>query len=110
MLNRSASLEIQQAFSKPCLLDLISKYTHPLFSSSLFSVSFAMIYNGADQTEDIKHVVFIVVPQFHEYSTCNILRKTIEGYFDSGPSLTFNTIKSKLIMQAFHSSINLQSK
>ena len=46
------------------------------------------------------------------YSVCspNILRKTIEGYFDSVPSLTFNTVKSKLIMQAFHSSINLQSK
>ena len=34
----------------------------------------------------------------------NILRKTIEGYLDSVPSLTFNTIKTKLIMHAFHSS------
>ena len=31
-----------------------------------------------------------------------ILRKTIEGYLDSVPSLTFNTIKTKLIMHAFH--------
>ena len=40
----------------------------------------------------------------------NILRKTIEGYSDSFPSLTFNTIKTKLIMHAFHSSRYLQSK
>ena len=40
----------------------------------------------------------------------NILRKTIEGYFDSVPSLTFNAIKTKLIMHAFYSSRYLQSK
>ena len=39
-----------------------------------------------------------------------ILRKTIEGYLDSVPSLTFNTIKTKLLMDAFHSSRYLQSK
>ena len=36
--------------------------------------------------------------------------KTIEGYLDSVPSLTFNTIKTKLIMHAFHSSNYLQSQ
>ena len=40
----------------------------------------------------------------------DILRKTIEGYFDSVPSLTFNAIKTKLIMHAFYSSKYLQSK
>ena len=39
-----------------------------------------------------------------------ILRKTIEGYLDSFPSLTFNTINTKLIMHAFHSSSYLQPK
>ena len=39
-----------------------------------------------------------------------ILRKTIEGYLDSVPSLIFNTIKTKLIMHAFHSSRYLQQK
>ena len=39
-----------------------------------------------------------------------ILRKTIEGYLDSVPSLTFNTIKTKLIMHAYHTSRYLQSK
>ena len=40
-----------------------------------------------------------------------ILSQTIEGYLDSVPSLTFNTIKTKLIiMHAFHSSRYLQSK
>ena len=39
-----------------------------------------------------------------------ILRKTIEGYLDSVPSLTSNTIKTLLIMHAFHSSRHLQSK
>ena len=39
-----------------------------------------------------------------------ILRKTIEGYLDSVPSLTFNTIKTLLIMHAFHISRHLQSK
>ena len=39
-----------------------------------------------------------------------LYRKTIEGYLDSVPTLTFNTIKTKLIMNAFHSSRYLQSK
>ena len=39
-----------------------------------------------------------------------ILRKTIEGYLGLVPSLTFNTIKTKLIMITFHSSIYLKSK
>ena len=39
-----------------------------------------------------------------------ILRKTIEGYLDSVSSLTFNTIKTLLLMHAFHSSRHLQSK
>ena len=42
MLNHSASLAFQQAFSKPCLVNLISKDTHLVFSffisSSLFLV------------------------------------------------------------------------
>ena len=42
--------------------------------------------------------------------TEHILRKTIEGYLGSAPSLTFNTIKTKIIMNAFHSSRYLQSK
>ena len=44
------------------------------------------------------------------YCHCNILRKTIIGYLDSVPSLTFNTAKTLLIMHAFHSSRHLQSK
>ena len=40
--------------------------------------------------------------------TSSIHRKTIEGYLDSVPSLTFNTIKAKPIMYTFHSSIYLQ--
>ena len=49
------------------------------------------------------------------YSLCMlelpyILRKTIEGYLDSVPSLTSNTIKTLLIMHAFHSFRHLQSK
>ena len=40
----------------------------------------------------------------------NILRKTIERYLDSVPSLIFNTIKTKLYIHAFHNSRYLQSK
>ena len=41
----------------------------------------------------------------------NILRKkTIEGYLDLVPSLSFNTIKTKPFMRAFHSFRYLQSK
>ena len=40
----------------------------------------------------------------------NILRKTIEGYLESVSSLTFNTMKTLLIMHVFHSSRHLQSK
>ena len=39
-----------------------------------------------------------------------ILRKTIKGYLVSVQSLTFNTIKTLLVMHAFHSSRQLQSK
>ena len=38
MLNHSASLAIQQVFSKPCLLDLISKDTRLVFSIYVISV------------------------------------------------------------------------
>ena len=40
---------------------------------------------------------------------CTILRKTIEGYLDSVPSLSFHTIETELLMNAFHSSRYLQS-
>ena len=40
----------------------------------------------------------------------SILRKTNEGYLDLVPSLTFNTIKTLLIMHAFNSFRHLQSK
>ena len=39
-----------------------------------------------------------------------MLRKTIEGYLDSVSTLTFNTIITKPIMHAFHSSRYMQSK
>ena len=39
-----------------------------------------------------------------------ILRKTIERYLDSVPSLTFNTIKTQLTMHSFNSPRYLQSK
>ena len=42
--------------------------------------------------------------KYNHLECLNILRKTIEGYVDSVPSLTFKTIKTKLIMYAFHSS------
>ena len=44
------------------------------------------------------------------FGTQHILRRTIEGYLGSVLSLTFNTIKTKLIMPAFYSSRYLQSK
>ena len=43
------------------------------------------------------------------FSSIYILRKTIEGYLDSVPSLTFNTLKALIIMHAFHCSRHLQS-
>ena len=51
------------------------------------------------------------VSQKHSLLThAHTLRKTIEGNLDLFPSLTFNTIKTKLIIHAFHSSRYLQSK
>ena len=44
--------------------------------------------------------VYLTIPLLY------ILRKLIEGYLDSVPSLTFNTIKTLLIMHAFHSSLS----
>ena len=54
--------------------------------------------------------LFCLVFAMSLYASVYILRKTIEGYLDSIPSLTFNTIKTKLIMHTFHSSRYLQSK
>ena len=48
-----------------------------------------------------KTILVLYLQVFAERS--NILRKTIEGYLDSVPSLTFNTIKTLLIMHAIHS-------
>ena len=50
------------------------------------------------------HTIFV------NYVDLTILRKTIEGYLGSVPFITFNTIKTKLIMHAFHSSRYLQLK
>ena len=60
---------------------------------------YCMIYFGNAPKKD-----------FDFLSKLYILRKTVEGYLDSVPYLTFNTINSNLIMDAFHSSRYLQSK
>ena len=44
---------------------------------------------------------------YRDKNAQTILRKTTEGHLESVPSLTFNTIKTKLNMNAFHSSIYL---
>ena len=51
----------------------------------------------------------IIMKQLEVAKNITILRKIIEGYLDSVQSLTFNTIKTKLIMHAFHSVRYLQS-
>ena len=53
-------------------------------------------------------LAFILYAIFQLFPSSYILRKTIEGYLDSVPSLTSNTIKTCLIMHAFHSSRHLQ--
>ena len=56
-------------------------------------------------------VTMLTLIGFDRHSnTISILRKTIEGYLESVPSLTFNTIKTKLIVHAFHSSKYLKIK
>ena len=65
------------------------------------------------QFHETLHVPFLLWIQYDLSLLCsndNILRKTIEGYLDSVPSLTLNTIKTKLIMHALYSSRYLQSK
>ena len=58
---------------------------------------------------DHTHLLFLVALLTLLLVFLNILRKTIEGYLDSFPSLIFNTIKTKLIIHAFHSYRYLQS-
>ena len=60
------------------------------------------------QFEPQGHIWIYIVNHYALLHT--ILRKTIEGYLDSVPSLTLDTIKTKLIMNASHSSRYLQSK
>ena len=48
--------------------------------------------------------------EINHFGDLYILRKIIEGYLDSVPPLTFNTIKTRPIMHALHSSRYLQSK
>ena len=55
-------------------------------------------------------VTSLFVDIFSEACNLCILRKTIEGYLGSVPSLTFYAIKTKIIMHAFHSVRYLQSK
>ena len=56
-----------------------------------------------------KYKLFLI-KELKRFCILNMLGKTIEGYLDSVPSLTFNTIKTKLIMHAFRSSRYLQLK
>ena len=58
----------------------------------------------------MNHLIDFGVCALTDCTHFNILRKTIEGYLDSVPSLSLNTIKTLLIMYAFHSSRLLQSK
>ena len=51
---------------------------------------------------------FLVVA-YRPTIAATILRKTIEGYLNSVPYRTFNTIKTKLIVHAFHIARYLQS-
>ena len=59
--------------------------------------------SDAQEVQQTKIIAFLRHPEKY------ILRKTVEGYLESVPSLTFNTIKSILIMHAFHGSRHLQS-
>ena len=70
---------------------------------------------GANQTALMRRlvrtfVVCLLKCQFFSSRWPYVLRKTIEGYLDSVPSLTSNTIKTLLIMHALYSSRHLQSK
>ena len=60
--------------------------------------------------KDINVITVSWVTHTYKVKTRYMLRKTIEGYLDSVPSPRFNTIKTKRIMHAFHSSRYLQSK
>ena len=65
--------------------------------------------NFSKQQTLIHWVIRITETCYNSDDPSSILRKTIEGYLESVPALTFNTIKTKLIVHAFHSSIYLQS-
>ena len=60
--------------------------------------------------EGMNHISNVEVHLKTRSGNVNILRKTIEGYSDSVPSLTSNTIKTLLIIHAFHSSRLLHAK
>ena len=63
---------------------------------------FAQVRNNCFHVDNMKEL-------FQDIHIDSILRKTIEGYLDSVPSLTSNTIKTLLVMNSFHSSRYLQS-
>ena len=54
--------------------------------------------------------LFKAIQNIASLKVSNILRKTIEGYLDLNQSIAFNTIKTKLIMHAFHKCRYLKSK
>ena len=80
----------------------------------LMDLTFIPVYfqNDCLLGQELKYNVNseILAILFLRISLRHILRKTIEGYLDSVPSLIFNTIKTLLIMHAFHSPRHLQSK
>ena len=102
----SSSAFISNAFQTAFIMEANNMNSDQTAPGS-YCVQYRLSKNQADIKADI---TCSVMKSLKSLSLESILRKTIEGYLESVPSLTFKTIKTKLIIHAFHSSIYLQSK
>ena len=68
MLNRSASLVIQHAFSKPCLVNLISKDTHLVFSILGIVYSTLTEKNSSNYSTNVFVAYFFNSKYMNEYN------------------------------------------
>ena len=97
-----------------CIFKYFSSLYEPCKSQFMFTPNFmkTIIKLKVRTPSNLKYSLFWIPRFLRDQVKCHviiILRKTNEGYLDSVPSLTFNTIKTKPIMHAFHSSRYLQS-
>ena len=119
MVRPSSFFVRPEPYLSTCWSDLMHSWYKQLVPWTLDIICFVKIYPFkflcycpclSVGNYNVKLILAFLCNELHISQSYYILRKTIEGYLDSVPSLTSNTIKTLLIMHVFHSTKYLQSK